>query len=487
MFSWSRYGANILRLVHDLMIVSVVAILISAYKIYFDGTSLLPEILAGLFIIPILYFLLSFAFNFKTTNFITQSISFLFITTLSYFLCDRAGLPKESNFLFHSVSFLLLVTPRFYLNLNKNSNSLMAKYGLKNKDSILIVGGAGYIGTHLIDILLKKNYSVRVLDRLVYGSGAVDSFKKNPKFELIEGDATEISKLVAAVSDCSAVVHLGGLVGDPACSVDMDYTRQANVIATRMVKEAAESAGVAKFVFASSCSVYGANDNVVNEDSNLNPVSLYAKTKIDSEVELLENKNSKMKPTILRFATVFGDSRRPRFDLVVNLFTAQAFRDKRITVMGSDQWRPFIHCRDIARAIEMVLSAPSEKVGHKIFNVGDDKLNTTIGEVGNLVSKIAKEKNAPIEVAINDEIDDPRNYRVSFDKIKTELGFEAEFDMETGIKEIYNRFLEGNYSDYKLKQYSNLEITKDQVNLFKDPKNTTQIYRPINEPLVRRG
>src|SRR5262249_7356476 len=155
----------------------------------------------------------------------------------------------------------------------------------------------------------------------------------NPRFEVVEGDATDIMKLTEAMSGVSSVVHLAGLVGDPACAVDRSFTRHTNVIATRMLKEVAISMGVPRFVFASSCSVYGASEEEVEETSPLNPVSLYAVTKIDSERELQSLIDETFCVTILRFATVFGHSRRPRFDLVANLFTAQAFNDGRITVM----------------------------------------------------------------------------------------------------------------------------------------------------------
>ena len=142
---------------------------------------------------------------------------------------------------------------------------------------VLVIGGAGYIGSLTVERLLQRGHRVRVLDRLMYGSHPLSAFVGSANFELIEGDVTDISKLTAAMRHASAVIHLAGLVGDPACAVDPDFTRHANIVATRMAKEVAQSLGIHRFIFASSCSVYGASDDEVREGDALNPVSLYAR------------------------------------------------------------------------------------------------------------------------------------------------------------------------------------------------------------------
>jgi dTDP-4-dehydrorhamnose reductase len=249
-----------------------------------------------------------------------------------------------------------LVLPRLLLNIDvRATRPNLLTTAVQSRGPVLLVGGAGYIGTHVVAELLAANHRVRVLDRLIYGRKPVEGFLDDPRFELVEGDVTDILKLVQAMKDASAVVHLAGLVGDPACAIDEAFTRHANVIATRMVKEVALSMGVSRFVFASSCSVYGATEYRVAEGDELNPVSLYARTKIDSEQELLLSPYDYFQPIVLRFATVFGHSRRPRFDLVANLFTAQAINDGVITVTGERQWRPFIHVVDLAKAIVLAL------------------------------------------------------------------------------------------------------------------------------------
>jgi nucleoside-diphosphate-sugar epimerase len=376
-----------------------------------------------------------------------------------------------------------MVLPRMFLNLNRRATGKPFSHTLskviKGSGPVLVVGGGGYIGSHVVHQLLQEGFSVRVLDSLFYGKSSLKEFLGNPKFELLEGDVTDISKLVKATEGAYAVVHLAGLVGDPACALDENYTLHSNVIVTRMLKEVAVSAGIQRFIFASSCSVYGASDEVVDESSPLNPVSLYARTKIESEKELLASVNDEFFVTILRFATVFGHSRRPRFDLVGNLFTAQAVNDGKVTVFGGDQWRPFIHVADIARAIVLTLKANPFRIQGQILNVGDDRLNMTIGELAEKVkSVIGKEK--AVEIISNPSSADRRNYNTSFAKIKRVLGFSAKYRIEDGVAEMYAEFKKGTYADYKAPEFSNLEVTKKTAVDFHDPKNTENLYRPYN-------
>lgn len=380
-----------------------------------------------------------------------------------------------------------LFLPRYFLNINRRPDEFsVTRDLLREKGPVLVVGGAGYIGTHTVEQLLKANLKVRVLDNLIYDPLTLEEFMNHPRFELIKGDATDIVKLVRAMEGVSAVVHLAGLVGDPACAVDEKFTRHTNVITNRMVKEVALSSGVPRFVFASSCSVYGVSDLEVNEESELHPVSLYARTKIDSERELLSKIEDNFCLTILRFATVFGHSRRPRFDLVANLFTAQAMNEGVLTVQGSDQWRPFIHVRDLARAIVMVLQADKDKVAGEIFNVGDKRLNMTIGM---LAEKVCKQVSAfkPCQIRELEMSGDRRNYAVSFDKIQRVLGFEAETLTEEGVQEMVEHFKNGKYGNYKEQKYSNLAMTRRALEIFNDPLHSARLYRPINDDQVLEG
>src|SRR5438309_10921294 len=341
---------------------------------------------------------------------------------------------------------------------------------------VLVVGGAGYIGTHVVEQLLAQGQRVRVLDQLMFGREPIQRFLTDPRFELVEGDATDIIKLIEGVHGASAVVHLAGLVGDPACAVDERFTRHANLFATRRIKKAALLLGVRRLVFASSCSVYGINSAEVDETSEVNPVSLYARTKVEGEREL-RCPDEECCVTILRFATVFGHSRRPRFDLVANLFTAQAVNDGRITLMGPSQWRPFVHVRDLARAIVAVLEADPERMRGQVFNVGDRRLNMTIGQLARLVQESVSRVRRVEVVEMPSK--DLRNYAVSFQKIRRELGFEAETLIEAGIEEIVAEFKKGIYGHYKDPVYSNLAMTKRALPDFR--RGTAHLYEPVVE------
>jgi nucleoside-diphosphate-sugar epimerase len=302
----------------------------------------------------------------------------------------------------------------------------------------------------------------------------------NIDFELIEGDATDISKLTYAARGASAVVHLAGLVGDPACALDAQFTRHANVVATRMAKDVAISLGISRFVFASSCSVYGVSEREVSETDELNPVSVYAQTKIDSERELLWNPPDGFFVTVLRFATVFGHSRRPRFDLVANLFAARALMDGVIPVIGPRQKRPFIHVQDLARAIVAVLQADSYKMQSQIFNVGDRRLNMSVLELAETIQRLVRPYHK-VEINVNENPEDRRSYAVSFEKIRQKLGFEASTMMEDGIAEIVANLRDGKYRDYRDPAYSNVLTTSKALVDFYSPEEMTRLYGPLVE------
>lgn len=382
------------------------------------------------------------------------------------------------------VLWALLVTgpvtlARLLLSLHAGRHRRFTRIVTNDRGPVLVVGGAGYIGSHAVAILLRRGREVRVLDRLMYGDAVLKNFRENPRFSLIEGDVTDIAKLTAAMQDCSAVVHLAGLVGDPACAVNPEFTRHTNIIATRMAREVAEAMGVRRFIFASSCSVYGVSSKEVTETSPLNPASLYAETKIDSERELLANVPDDFFVTILRFATVFGHSRRPRFDLVANLFTAQAVNEGRITVIGPDQWRPFIHVRDLARAIVATLETDAAIVQSQIFNVGDKSLNMTILQLAERV-RAATSTHRPVEISIADNPTDRRNYAVSFEKIQRVLAFQAETTIEEGVQEMVDRLLAGEYAHYRSSEYSNVAMTAKAVEAFHDADQATHLYAPLS-------
>ncbi len=317
--------------------------------------------------------------------------------------------------------------------------------------NILVIGGAGYIGCGLVRDLLARGFRVRALDSLLFGDEPLRPLIDDPHFELVRGDFRQVEAVVRAVRDMDAVIHLGGIVGDPACAVNEDETLEINLSATRLLAGVSRAMGVSRFLFASSCSVYGATEETVDETSSLNPVSLYAATKADSEKVLLAARDETFHPVILRLGTAFGWSCRPRFDLVVNLLVAKALAERKIVIYNGEQWRPFVHVRDIARAFRLALEAPPEQVSGEIFNVGDDGMNFTLRQVAERMA--ALEPGLVVEHLDNA---DRRNYRVSFAKIRERLGFERQVSLEQGIEGLERALRSRLVIDYRAPRFSNL-------------------------------
>ena len=315
-------------------------------------------------------------------------------------------------------------------------------------DLVLVTGGAGYVGSHLTRKLLARGHRVRVLDNFVYGQHGLDELGEHVDLELISGDICDERALTRAVSGVQAVVALAAIVGDAACDLDPERTMAVNYDSTRQMLNACREARVQRLVFASSCSVYGANGNdVLDEQSSLNPVSLYARTRIMSE-ELLLNQRD-LEVVILRLATVCGVSPRMRFDLMVNTMTACAMAHGAIKVSGAAQWRPHLHVQDAAQAF---LCAVESRPGKEnIFNVGSDEQNFTVGEIAEHVAQ--QVPNTQIEYAPNGH--DLRSYRVSFDRIRNQLGFKAGRTVDDAISEVGQLMHSGVVSDFRHDQFHN--------------------------------
>jgi len=318
--------------------------------------------------------------------------------------------------------------------------------------SVLVVGGAGYVGSVLVRRLLAQGWRVRVLDRLLYGEESLSELYGRQGFELIQGDFRNVEAVVRAVRGMGAIVHLGAVVGDPACSLDEEFTFEVNLAATRMIAEAGKGYGIRRFLFASSCSVYGASDGILDERSQLAPLSLYSRTKLESERLLLSIRSDTFSPVLLRFATVCGMSHRPRFDLVVNLLAAQAIFEGEITIFGGEQWRPFVHVDDVAEAIIGCLQAPLELVGGEILNLGSNRGNLRLVELGDVIKEVIP----TVQVSVQRTAEDTRNYRVSFEKIERLLGFQAKKTVQDAVLEIVQAVEGGEITNYRQPLYSNV-------------------------------
>ncbi len=321
---------------------------------------------------------------------------------------------------------------------------------------ILVSGGAGYIGSVLVRILLEKGYHVRVIDNLMYGGESIIDLLEHPNFEFVKGDIRDSNAVEHAMEGINAVAHLAAIVGDPACAKSPDLARDTNLEGSKKFYELANKAGVERFVFASTCSNYGKMDDpsqYISEDSKLAPVSLYAETKVAFEKFLLgQDKPNKTKPTCLRFSTVYGLSPRVRFDLTVNEFTKELALGRELVVFGEQFWRPYCHVRDLARSVIAVIEAPEAKVAFEVFNVGETSENYQKQMIVDEIVKVMPE--AKIKYVKKDE--DPRDYRVTFKRIKEVLDFDITIKVPEGIRNLKKAIDDGFVSNPDEQKYKNI-------------------------------
>ena len=299
--------------------------------------------------------------------------------------------------------------------------------------NILVVGGAGYVGGGIVD-KLSKDHEVTVYDSLIYET----SYRKKVNFIL--GDIRDSSKLNSILSDFDVVVWLAALVGDGACAINPELTHEIN---TESVKNLVQNFDK-RIVFLSTCSVYGAQDGILTESSGTNPLSEYASSKLKAE-EHLKDSNA----LIFRLGTLFGISdefSRVRLDLVVNILTAKALIDKKISVFGGDQWRPLLHVNDVSNAISHCLNTDVTGIynlHHKNYKIID-------------IAKEIEKKVKDVEVEVTPmSFEDARNYQVSSQKLLDETGFEASIELIKGVNEIYDLIFHNRIKDITDPRYSN--------------------------------
>ena len=321
---------------------------------------------------------------------------------------------------------------------------------------ILVTGGAGYLGCRAAGELLRQGHQVHVLDSLLHGGQSLLGLYPDNNFRFTRGDIRSAKFVDSLFDGIDAVVHLASIVGDPACARDPEMTREVNLDGTLSVFGLSQRYGVERFIFASTCSNYGKmqdSSQYALEDSELLPLSLYSETKVAVEHALLDSAGAKgPAATVLRFATLFGLSPRPRFDLTVNEFTMELLVRRKLQVYGEQFWRPYVHVCDAARAIALVLAAPLENISDQVFNVGDTSQNYRKQD---LIELICAQIDGPVDVQYVHRDEDPRDYRVSFEKIKRTLGFEITRSVEDGIKEIIDAINQGVINDFDNPRYTN--------------------------------
>ena len=328
-----------------------------------------------------------------------------------------------------------------------------------NNRNVLVIGGAGYIGSVLVGKLLQAGAKVRVLDHLIYNNGfSLQHYFDEPNFSFVNDDFCDTKVVSDAMSGISDVVLLGSLVGDPICKRYPELAVKVNRDASRQLIDIMGDRGVQRFAFASTCSNYGIHDasEFATEDSDLNPQSIYAETKIAVERYILENiAKIPYSPTILRFATAYGFSPRMRFDLTVSHFASELAVEGSLMVYDPDTWRPYCHIRDISKACMMVLAAPVEKVRGEVFNVGDNNQQFTKRMIVDEALKHLGERK--IEYVSGDT--DPRNYRVSFSKIANQIGFACDYSVERYVPSLIHAVQHGVFMPSRAdKRFGNYEI-----------------------------
>jgi len=326
--------------------------------------------------------------------------------------------------------------------------------------TILLVGGAGYIGTVLTKYLLLKGFNVKCFDALIYSQKkCIEPILKNKSYEFILGDIRDESAIKKIISKINYVVILAGLVGDPITAKYPEESEEINLYAIKNLIKKFEGKNIKKVIFISTCSNYGIIDEKSSADENhiLNPLSSYAKHKVEIENYIMGLKNQiDYSPTILRFATAFGLSPRMRFDLTVNHFTKEIVNKKLLNIFDQNTWRPYCHVNDFARLIEITINASKEKTHFQIFNAGSDENNFTKKSIIDEIIKIIPSKNFHYEK--NDR--DKRNYKVNFNKVKKILNFKAKYNLQYGIKEISNAIKSDFFPDQKknIEELGNFKI-----------------------------
>jgi nucleoside-diphosphate-sugar epimerase len=319
-------------------------------------------------------------------------------------------------------------------------------------NTVTVTGGAGYLGSHLVSLLLDNGFRVRVIDDLTYGDRGLRLFGSHPNVEFYKGDVCNIRDLARVIPGSQAVIALAAIVGDPACALSPEETLCVNYEATKVLVELCNHYRVSRLIFASSCSVYGTTSEVQAEEAELRPVSLYAQTRIMSERIITEKSNPDLAWTIFRMATLYGQSERMRYDLSVNLLSAQAFAEGHISIHGGQQWRPFLHVRDAAEAYMAAVRADEQVVGSRIFNLGSSSQNHQMACVGDMI----REQHPQVAVRTEDQVVDARNYRVQFERVCEAIGFVPKHTVADGIHEVIES-LRRSPVDYRDDIYHNVK------------------------------
>jgi nucleoside-diphosphate-sugar epimerase len=305
--------------------------------------------------------------------------------------------------------------------------------------SVLVTGGGGYVGAVLVPELLARGYRVTVLDLFLYGPEPLLSVAGEAGLRIVEGDIRDRGLLESEVPGHDAVIHLACISNDPSFELDPELGKSINLLAFPVLVDIAKDAGVSRFIYASSSSVYGLKEEPeVTEDMSLEPLTDYSRFKAECERMLADRDSGDFTTVTVRPATVCGYSPRQRLDVIVNILTNHAVNTGRIKVFGGSQKRPNIHIRDMVESYFVLLEAPSETVRREVFNVGYE--NHTVMELATMVRDVVGRDDVELDVV---PTDDNRSYHVSSKKIAERLGFTASCTIADAVRDLVAAFSDG--------------------------------------------
>ena len=329
--------------------------------------------------------------------------------------------------------------------------------------TVLVTGGAGYVGAVLVPKLLDKGYRVNVLDLYTYGTDIFDGIKDKSALEEIKGDICDVALLKKSLRGCDAVIHLACISNDPTFELNPGLSRKVNYDAFEPLVAISKESGVRRFIYASTCSVYGVSDAAnVTEDHPLLPVTDYNKYKGLCEPILWKYQSPEFTAVTIRPATVCGYSPRQRFDLTVNILTNHAYNNNHILVFGGKQERPNLHIEDMADLYCLLLELSDEKIAGKTYNAGYQ--NRSVADIAEIVRRVmAEEFPGRPEITVETKpSDDIRSYRISSEKIKRELNFVPRHTIEDAVRDLIKAFKAGKFKDpLNNSRYFNIKTLKN--------------------------
>ena len=328
---------------------------------------------------------------------------------------------------------------------------------------ILITGGSGYLGTVLVNKLVKKNYKIINLDPMIYSSSSTyQKTHRNVKNCIGVTEDKYILDDIFANNRIYAVIHLSGVSNDPTALLDPALTEKSNILATKLLVQKAKKNKTKKFLFASSCSVYGftGEKKIVNEKSKPNPLSAYSKSKIIGEKIVIKEKSKNFLVNCLRMGTLYGPSPRMRFDLALNVMVGSAIQAKEIIINGGDQWRPFLHIDDAADAFIKLLENKNKKLNGQVYNVGANSENFQIKDLAYTVKKFVPKS----KIKFSKNFDN-RSYKANFDKIKNDLKWGPAKKIQDGALSVIKLFKTGKIKNFRDTNYYNIKRLISYLNI----------------------